>query len=273
MAARTAMITDKAFVPGQEGCGTGREEGGWRAGGRSTSRTRPVSDSSSPVPGPCALQGDGGSLLRLLTWLSPAFPVGLFGWSNGLEQVIADEAVTDGDALIDWIGALIEFGAGWNDAVLLTEAHAAAGDPARLGNVADLATALAPSAERLAETLAQGTAFLTAVRAWPDVTPVLEKAPWPVAVGAACGLSGVSRLDAIAATLHAFAGNLVSVALRAIPLGQTEGVRVMAAIEPRILAAADRAARSTLDDLGSATLVADIAAMRHETLQPRLFLS
>ena len=216
---------------------------------------------------------DQTSLLRLLTWLSPAFPVGMFGWSHGLEQAIADGAVTDGDTLIDWISGLVEFGSGWTDAVLLAEAHAAAGDPARLLEAVELATALAPSAERLAETLGQGTAFLKAVSAWPDAAPALDRAPWPVAVGAACGLAGISRQDAVTATLHAFASNLVSVALRTIPLGQTEGVRVMAAVEPVILATAARAARSTLDDLGSIALVSDIAAMRHETLQPRLFLS
>lgn len=213
------------------------------------------------------------ALLRLLTWLSPAFPVGMFGWSHGLEQAIADGRVTDGDGLIAWISGLVEFGSGWTDAVLLAESHAAAGDPHRLRDVADLAAALAPSAERLAETMSQGNAFLKAVAAWPEALPSPDQAPWPVAVGASCGLAGIAVEDALTATLHAFAGNLVSVALRAIPLGQTEGVRVMAAVEPVILATSARAARSALDDLGSAGLMSDIAAMRHETLQPRLFLS
>ena len=216
---------------------------------------------------------DSAVLLRLLTWLSPAFPVGMFGWSHGLEQAIADGTVTDGDGLIDWISGLVEFGSGWTDAVLLAEAHAAASDPDRLAGGAALAAALAPSAERLAETLGQGNAFLKAVRAWPDAAPLLDQAAWPVAVGAACGLAVIPLADALTATLHAFASNLVSVALRAIPLGQTEGVRVLAAVEPVILATALRAARSTLDDLGSAALMSDIAALRHETLQPRLFLS
>ena len=216
---------------------------------------------------------DSAALLRLMTWLSPAFPVGMFGWSHGLEQAIADGTVRDGDGLIAWISGLVEFGSGWTDAVLLAEAHAAARDPDRLAAVAELAAALAPSAERLAETLGQGTAFLTAVRAWPDAAPALDRAPWPVAMGAACGLAKVAVEDAVAATLHAFSGNLVSVALRAIPLGQTEGVRVIAAVEPLVLAVAGRAARSTLDDLGSGALMSDIAALRHETLQPRLFLS
>lgn len=213
------------------------------------------------------------ALLRLLTWLSPAFPVGMFGWSHGLEQAIADGAVRDRETLVDWIDGLVTAGSGWTDAVLFAEAHAAARDLDRLAEVADLASALAPSAERLAETLGQGNAFLKAARAWPDHCPALDEAPWPVAVGAACGLAGISLQDALVATLHAFAGNLVSVALRLVPLGQTEGVRTLAALETVVLATASRAARSTLDDLGAAALMSDIAAMRHETLQPRLFLS
>lgn len=216
---------------------------------------------------------DTAALLRLLTWLSPAFPVGMFGWSHGLEQAIADGAVRDGATLVDWIDGLVTAGSGWTDAVLFAEAHAAARDPDRLAGVADLARALAPSAERLAETLGQGNAFLRAARAWPDHCPALDDAPWPVAVGAACGLAGIPLRDALVASLHAFAGNLVSVALRLVPLGQTEGVRALAAVEAVILATAGRAAGSTLDDLGSAALMSDIAAMRHETLQPRLFLS
>lgn len=216
---------------------------------------------------------DNAALLRLLTWLSPAFPVGMFGWSHGLEQAIADGAVRDGATLVDWISGLVTDGSGWTDAVLFAEAHAAADDAGRLAEVADLARALAPSAERLAETMGQGAAFLKAARAWPDHCPPLEEAPWPVAVGAACGLAGIPLTDALVATLHAFAGNLVSVALRLVPLGQTEGVRTLAAVEAVVLETGARAARSTLDDLGSAALMSDIAAMRHETLQPRLFLS
>jgi urease accessory protein len=222
---------------------------------------------------PTATMTDSGALLRLMTWLSPAFPVGMFGWSHGLEQAVADGAVANAESLTDWIGGLIEFGSGWTDAVLMAEAHAAADDPERLRDVAELAAALAPSAERLAETMGQGAAFLNALHGWPEARPALDKASWPVAVGAACGLARIGCQDALAAMLHAFAGNLVSVALRAIPLGQTEGVRVMAAVEAAVLATAIRAARSTLDDLGSASIMSDIAALRHETLQPRLFLS
>jgi len=214
----------------------------------------------------------GSQLLRLLTWLSPAFPVGAFGYSHGLEQAIRDGAATSAARLTTWIAALVEHGSGWTDAVLLKAAWTAAGDSAALTEIAELADALAVSAERRRETLAQGEAFLTAARPWTTATPE-DSVAYPVAVGAVAGRMGVPIEATLTAWLHAFCANLVSVAVRAVPLGQTAGVAVIAGLEPVILAAAARAATSTLDDLGSAALLSDIAAMRHETLQPRLFIS
>ncbi len=213
-------------------------------------------------------------LLRLLTWLSPAFPVGSFSYSHGLERSIHDGWVKDAETLHDWLDGLISFGGGWTDAVLLAEAHAAFDDPARLADVAELAEALAISRERLAETLGQGTAFLAAARAWPEGSnPTRTAMAYPVAVGATCAEAGIGLEDTLTAYIHAFAGNLVTIAMRAIPLGQTDGMAVMARLEPAILAATARAAASTLDDLGSAALNSDLMALTHETQHVRLFIS
>lgn len=212
-------------------------------------------------------------LLRLLTWLSPAFPVGAFGYSHGLETAIREGAVSDPRTLSGWIIGLLEHGSGWTDAVLARAAWTAvtAEDHAALDEIAELAEALAPSAERRRETLAQGEAFLTAVAAWAP--PPIIRAPYPVAVGAAAGAAGIPLEPALTAWLHAFASNLVSVAVRLVPLGQTDAVAVIAGLETTLLRVADRAAGSTLDDLGQCALVSDIAAMRHETLEGRLFIS
>lgn len=212
-------------------------------------------------------------LLRLLTWLSPAFPVGAFGYSHGLETAIREDAVTDARTLTQWIAALLEHGSGWTDAVLARAAWTAvtAEDHAALDEIARLGEALAPSLERHRETMAQGEAFLTAVAAWHP--PPIQKAPYCVAVGAAAGTAGIPLELALTAWLHAFAASLVSVAVRAIPLGQSDAVAVIAGLESLILKVAARAAASTLDDLGSGAIVSDIAAMRHETLDGRLFIS
>jgi urease accessory protein len=213
-------------------------------------------------------------LLKLLAWLSPAFPVGAFSYSHGLECAIQDGRLATGDDVRAWIAGLIEHGSGWTDAVLATAAWvaAASGDAAGVAEVAELADALAPSLERRRETLDQGAAFLLAVRAWGDPPP-LARTPYPVAFGVTAGAAGLPLQPTLAAWLHAFAANLVSIAVRAVPLGQTHGLAVIAGLEPVILAVATRAAQATLDDVGACSVLSDIAAMRHETLETRLYIS
>ncbi|WLS03056.1 urease accessory protein UreF [Shinella oryzae] len=215
------------------------------------------------------------ALVRLMTWLSPAFPVGAFSYSGGLEQVVSDGDVRDAATLRDWLSSLLSHGNLWNDAVLFAEAHRNVDAEEQLKAVADLAEALAGSAERHRETMLQGSAFLAAASGWPH--PVLdvlgEAAAYPVAVGAVAGGHGIAAEAALAAFLHAVASNLVSVAIRCGVIGQRDGVAVLAGLEPQVIAMAERAAGSTLDDLGSATIRAEIAGLRHETLTTRLFRS
>jgi urease accessory protein len=211
-------------------------------------------------------------LLRLMAWLSPAFPVGAFGYSHGLETAIRDGRITRGEDLCGWLTALLDHGAPWTDAVLFKAAWSAADDPLVLAEVAELALALPPSAERRRETTAQGEAFLKAAAAWGAVPPLCGVA-YPVAVGLTCAAHGLPLQPSLAAWLHAFCANLVSVAVRLVPLGQKAGVAVIAGLEERVLTTAARAAASTLDDLGSAAFLSDIAAMRHETLETRIFVT
>ena len=215
------------------------------------------------------------NLVRLMTWLSPAFPVGAFSYSGGLEQVVADGDVRDAGTLKDWLESLLAYGNLWNDAVLLAEAHRAFDDGELLAEAAALAEALSGSAERHRETMLQGGAFLAAAASWPH--PVLGRlgraAAYPVAVGAVAAAHGIAAEAGVAAYLHAVASNLVSVAIRCGVIGQKGGVAVLAGLEARIVASAEWAAGSTLDDLGAATLRAEIASLRHETLPTRLFRS
>ncbi|ACI56314.1 urease accessory protein [Rhizobium leguminosarum] len=215
------------------------------------------------------------ALLRLTAWLSPAFPVGSFAYSGGLERAVADGLVTDAVSLAAWIGTLIGYGSVWNDAVLLAESHRWQAEPARLFEIAALAEALAGSRERHQETMLLGDAFLTAARAWPDgvFERLPDKAAYPVAVGAVTGAHGIGPEKALAVFLHAYASQAVSSGIRLGVTGQRDGVAVLAGLEECITEVARRAAASTLDDLGSATVQADIAGLRHETQATRLFRS
>lgn len=203
-------------------------------------------------------------LLRLMQWLSPAFPTGAFAYSHGLEAVISDGEVTNAGSAQDWLSDILQFGAGWQDSVLL----ACALRDADLAVLAAYARALCTSRERLAETLDQGTAFARGVAA---LGVTVEAAPLPVALGQAARGLALPPEQVIALYLHSFAANLVSVAVRFVPLGQSDGQRILAALHPLILDLADRAAGASLTDLTTATFRADLAAMRHETMDIRIY--
>ncbi len=212
------------------------------------------------------------ALIRLLSWLSPVFPTGGFAYSAGLERAVADAVVGNAAELRDWLETLLAHGSPRNDAILFAESWRAANDGAAVAGVAELAEALAGSAERHKETTDQGKAFLAAARHWfADGLP--RVLPLPVAVGLACGKAGIALPDGLAAYLHAFVSGQLQVAIRLSVTGQDGAARLLAALEPAIAEVAHGAARSTLDDLGGFAFGAEIASINHETLQPRLFLS
>jgi urease accessory protein len=218
---------------------------------------------------------DPAALQKLLTWLSPAFPVGAFAWSAGLETAIAQRRVTDSTSLRNWLDGALSHGGIRTDAIFLAQAFAAQTDQQALRDLADLYLALIPSAERTAETLLTGDAFALAVRAWPsDVFARLpEPCPYPIAVGALAAAHDVPLPETLLGFLTALVHGQVSVAVRLVPLGQTAGLAVMAALEAAIAGLARFAATATLEDLGSIAYAADIAQMHHETLEPRIFRS
>ncbi|WP_096786217.1 urease accessory protein UreF [Rhodobacter sp. CZR27] len=205
------------------------------------------------------------ALLSLVQWLSPAFPTGAFAYSHGLEWAISEGEVRNADTARGWIADVLRFGAGRTDAILL--AHALKGHD--LDALTDLARALAPSAERLRETEDQGAAFAAATAALTGQP--LPARPLPVAVGQAAASLGLPVAQVVALALHAFAANLVSVAVRFVPLGQTEGQAILAALHPLIEDLAATAAEAPLEAIGSAAFRADLAAMRHETMDVRIF--
>jgi urease accessory protein len=231
---------------------------------------------------PQAPELEPAALYRLMAWLSPAYPVGAFSYSSGIEWAAEAGDVADAASLKAWLATMVADGSGFCDAVLFVHAHraAAAEDDAALAAVAELAAAFTSSKERHLETTAQGRAFLDTTRAaWPCAALDRLLAAWtgdialPVAVSVACAGHGMPLGPALSAYLHALTANLISTGVRLIPLGQTDGQRVLAALEPVAAAAAQRALATSLDDIGSAALRSDIAAMRHETQYTRLFRS
>lgn len=208
-------------------------------------------------------------VLTLAQWLSPAFPVGAFAYSHGLEVAIADRRIESAADLEGWLEVVLVDGSGRNDCILLRAAHAAGKDADALALVNAMACANVACAERLQETALQGEAFCRTVsNVWQGELKALT---YPVGVGAAAQRLGMDPQLTAAMYLHAFVGNLVSAAVRAVPLGQTEGQAVLAALMPLCEEIAATTENLGVDDLSSTAFLSDIAAMRHETLQPRIF--
>ena len=216
------------------------------------------------------------AISRLMIWLSPVFPVGGFAYSQGLERAVHDGLVADAADLSDWLLDQMTIGSAWNDAVLFSAAWRGAGKPAELAVLAELGEALAGSAERHLETTLQGSAFRTAAcQGWasPSLEGLSDATPYGVAVGAAAGDAGLPLHESLIAFLQAFVSNQLQAAIRLSVCGQQGAVGILASLESVIEETAARAFRSTLDDLGSATLLAEIAAMNHEIQPTRLFRS
>ena len=223
-----------------------------------------------------------GSALPLLVWLSPAFPVGSFAYSHGLEWAHESGDVTDLASCRDWIADILVYGSGRSDAILLAEAHRATStsDQDGLIEIAELALALQPTAERFLESTTQGRSFLAiAQAAWPSDALAFFKqfqtgdCAYPIAVGVATAGYRMVLIEVLEAFLLAFVSNLVSASVRLGAIGQTDAQRIIAALMPLIRDGARAAEASTVDDLGSSAFRSDLASAFHETQYTRLFRS
>jgi urease accessory protein len=120
--------------------------------------------------------------------------------------------------------------------------------------------------------LNQGAAFMRAARPW-NCPSLPDPVAYPIAVGALAGLHRIDVDATAVAYLQSVIVNLISAAVRLVPLGQSTGLTVLAALEPVILRVAVETRSATLDDLGGAGFRSDLAATRHETQYTRLFRS
>lgn len=223
-----------------------------------------------------------GALFRLMTWLSPAYPIGAFAYSSGIEWAVEAGDIADTASLQRWLETMLLAGSGVNDGIFFSHAYRAAdsGDDRAFLTVVELAASFVPTRERFQETTALGRTFLEVTQAaWP--CPALHKlrdrwngpVAYPIAVAAACVGHAVALDPAVHGFLTALVSNWISAAMRLVPLGHTESQCVLRSLEPTISGTMRRALGASLDDLGSATFRADIASARHETQYTRLFRS
>jgi urease accessory protein len=225
------------------------------------------------------------ALLRLQSWLSPAFPTGSYSYSHGLEWAVEVEHVQDRKSLVDWLEADLSYGSGRNEAIFFSEAWRCATDDdrAKLYEIAELAAAFRGSSEFALESSQQGAACLATLRrVWPDrlldwLSEILGERDiqptFSVVLGIRSARQGITVSLALPAFLQSYVANLVTAGVRLIPLGQTDGQFAVAELEYAIVAASAEAERATIDDLGSAAFMVDLASMEHETQYTRLFRS
>ncbi|MDJ0909806.1 MAG: urease accessory protein UreF [Woeseiaceae bacterium] len=218
------------------------------------------------------------SLFRLMSWLSPTYPVGAYSFSHGLEYAVDDGLVSDAESARDWIATIMMAGSGFADLAFVAAAWDS--EPAELADLNELALAFQGTAEIRLESTAQGRAFcLVTAEAWPcGAIDALQEIPqdeivYAVVVGAVARSHGIDRGEAMLAYAHAFAANLVSAAVRLIPLGQTDGQRITADLMTTCIAAVERAASTPVDEISMSTPMVDIASMKHEHQYTRLFRS
>ncbi|TQV69533.1 urease accessory protein UreF [Aliiroseovarius halocynthiae] len=207
-------------------------------------------------------------ILTLSQWLSPAFPVGSFAYSHGLEAMVEQEWVGDAAGLENWLCDILEYGGGSSEALFLNAAFNA-GDQAKLYLIDAACRAFASSKERLLETEALGRAFCAVTsQIWGELPKPLA---YPVAVGAAAVREGLPADLTTQLYLQAMSSNLIAVGQRLLPVGQTEGQAILHRLTPLCMQIAKANAHADLDMLSSAAFLSDIGSMKHETQYSRIF--
>ena len=206
---------------------------------------------------------------KIMAWLSPAYPIGAYSFSHGLEQAIESKTVSDKGSLFLWLCQILHFGSGRNDAILLANAYRSS--EKKLGELIEFAEAFAGTKERHLETIQQGTAFAKITASVYDIS--IPPCPLPIAVGYASKIEKIELNKLLPLYLHAFVANLISVAVRFIPIGQTDGQKILLCLFDTIENIAKQTIDLELQDLCSSCFLNDIDTMNHETMNTRIFRS
>ena len=206
---------------------------------------------------------------KVMAWLSPAYPIGSYSFSHGLEEAISTKIVVDKESLFDWLFQILHFGTGRNDAIFLSSAYKSTKE--NLVHLADIAQSFSGTKERYLETLQQGAAFAKVTSAVYQHT--IPSVPLPVAVGYAAKTNKIKLSTILPLYLHAFSANLISAAIRFLPLGQTEGQQILYQLFNELEKVAEETRTLGIEDLGNSCFLNDIGSMKHENMNTRIFRS
>jgi urease accessory protein len=222
------------------------------------------------------------ALTRLLQLASPALPVGAYTYSQGLEWAVEAGTVTNEATALQWIADQLEWNLGRFEAPLLARMMAAqkvgAGDTALELDAQYLASR--ESAELRAETLQMGHSLRKLIDDLRDLpgdfvaSVAVPPAPSFAYVWSALAVQwDIEPAEALTAWLWSWAENQTMAALKAVPLGQAAGQRILLEIGVRIPAVVERARALDEDDYSNFAPGFAISCCRHEVQYSRLFRS
>ena len=224
------------------------------------------------------MKNDSGvSLARLLQLASPALPVGAYSYSQGLEAAVEAGIVRDAASAERWVADVLEFSIARMEApvfVRLVEAWRA-GDATAAARWNEVFLASRESAELRAESAQMGFSLVRLLRelGLADGPGAWQEVSFPAAFAYAVVRWHIAVSEALIAYLWAWCENQVMAALKAVPLGQTAGQRMLLALGERLPAIAQAAAALADDELGNYAPGLALLSARHETQYSRLFRS
>lgn len=224
----------------------------------------------------------GHGLVRLLQLASPALPVGAFSYSQGLEAAVESGVVHDAASAGKWIADVLSFSVARAEAPcflrMVVAWQSVDEDGIRQWN--DIFLATREAAELRAETVQMGYSLrrLLASLGGVDAAALaflekLEEPSFPTAFTFAVAAWQIDRREALIAYLWSLLENQVMAALKSVPLGQTDGQKILLALGDSLPAVVEAAMVIDDDDIGSFAPGLAMASSRHESQYSRLFRS
>lgn len=219
-------------------------------------------------------------LLHLLHLATPALPVGAFSYSEGLETLVQQGNLTHQEALSHWLSAELQVGAIRLEAIALLQAYRCVrqGDQPGLRHWNEWLSAFRETEELREQSWQMGRALVRLLReilpaTISDLDACGDRCNFAIAFAIAAAHWQIAEAEVVAGYLHSWATNLVNAGVKLIPLGQTQGQKVLIGLYPILDRATQEVLLQTADDLYSCSWGLAIASMNHETLYSRLFRS
>ena len=223
-------------------------------------------------------------LLQLMWLASPALPVGGFSYSEALEAAVDDGHVTGEASAAEWLANQMALAPARADLPVLAQAHVAwqRRDLARVTWLNDFIGRTRETRELRLQSEQMGRSLVEWLRnqsghdgdeRLPHLAALAPSPTWPIAFGLATARAKASAAQALHASLFGWAENMVQAALKAVPLGQLAGQRILQDLVEQMPALIATALRMADDDMQSFSPMLGIASARHETQYSRLFRS